>query len=262
MSYGNAAGYDSFMGRWSLQLARSFAQFACPEPPADMLDVGCGTGSLLRVMATEFPECRLVGLDSSLEYVFFATTKPGLDQATFVVGDVEALPFADSAFDHCLSLLVLQDIRDHERAMREACRVTRRTGIVGACQWDFAHGMPMIAVVHQAVNAVAPELYQSSPSKVGRPFPTLTELQEHWASARLREIQAESLAITLQFTDFADFWLPVLSGSTPTTSLVTSLPTDAREVVELRLRRALLGHREDGSFSLTAQAFAIRGRVA
>lgn len=259
MSYGNAAGYDRYMGRWSLKLARSFVRFACPEPPEAVLDIGCGTGSLVRAMAAEFPECRVVGLDPSLDYLVFAGTKVG--QPIFVAGDVEALPFAESAFDHCLSLLVLQDIRDRARALREICRVTRRGGIVAACQWDFAHAMPMIAVVHQAVESVAPELYRSSRSKAGRPFATLAELRQHWASGGLREIATAELPVTLRFADFADFWLPVLSASTPTTALVASLPADARDAVSLHLRRVLLGSRPDGSFSLTARAFAVRGRT-
>src|SRR5437667_10013881 len=117
MPYGNAAGYDGYMGRWSLKLARSFVRFACPEPPEAALDVGCGTGSLLRAMAAEFPDCRLFGLDPSVDYLVFAGTKTG--PAIFVAAEVEALPFAQGAFDHCLSLLVLQDIRDQAGALRE-----------------------------------------------------------------------------------------------------------------------------------------------
>jgi len=259
MPYGNAAGYDGYMGRWSLKLARSFVRFACPEPPEAALDVGCGTGSLLRAMAAEFPDCRLFGLDPSVDYLVFAGTKTG--PAIFVAADVEALPFAQGAFDHCLSLLVLQDIRDQAGALREICRVTCRGGIVAACQWDFAHGMPMIAAVHQAVEAVAPELYRSSRSKAGRAFATLAELRLHWASGGLREIATAELPVTLRFADFTDFWLPVLSASTPTTALVASLPADARDAVSLRLRRVLLGSGPDGSFSLTAHAFAVRGRT-
>jgi ubiquinone/menaquinone biosynthesis C-methylase UbiE len=263
MPYGNAAGYDGYMGRWSQKLAPSFARFACLSIPRGIfLDVGCGTGSLLQALAAEFPDGRLFGLDPYVDYLAFAARKPGLGQAALLAGDVEMLPFADAAFDHCLSLLVLQDVRDQGRALGEMRRVTRRGGIVAACQWDFAHGMPMIAAVHQAVEAVAPELYRSSRNKVGRPFETLTELQQRWASAGLAEIEAAYLPVALPFADFADFWLPVLSASTPTTALVAELPTNAREAVRVHLRRALLGQRHDGSFSLTAHAFAIRGRVA
>ena len=156
---------------------------------------------------------------------------------------------------------MLQDIRDQAGALREICRVTCRGGIVAACQWDFAHGMPMISAVHQAVEAVAPELYRSSRSKAGRAFATLAELRLHWASGGLREIATAELPVTLRFADFTDFWLPVLSASTPTTALVASLPADARDAVSLRLRRVLLGSGPDGSFSLTAHAFAVRGRT-
>jgi len=90
----------------------------------------------------------------------------------------------------------------------------------------------------------------------------LAELRQHWGSARLAEIETTYLPVDLPFADFADFWLPVLSASTPTTALVASLPADARDAVRLHLCRALLGCGRNSSFSLTARAFAIRGRVA
>ncbi len=259
MPYANAAGYDSYMGRWSRKLAPAFARFSCSQAPGTVLDAGCGTGSLLQALAAEFPDCRRFGLDPSVEYLMFAGDSDFL--SVLVAGDVEALPFADRAFDHCLSLLVLQDIRDRARALSEMRRVTRRGGIVAACQWDFAHGMPMIAAVHRTVQAVAPQLYESARSKAERPFASLAELRRHWASAGLKEIETACLPVDLTFADFADFWLPVLNASTPTTALVASLPADARDAVRLNLRRALLGPRRDGSFSLAARAFAIRGRV-
>jgi hypothetical protein len=84
----------------------------------------------------------------------------------------------------------------------------------------------------------------------------------HWVSFGLRDIQTACLSVTLPFIDFADFWLPVVSGSTPTTALVASLPKNARDAVKSHLHRNLLGCRPNGNFSLTARAFAIRGCVS
>ena len=258
--YSNPAGYESYMGRWSAGLAPCFLRFACSEEPRFVLDVGCGTGSLIRAAATSFPCARLVGLDPCFPYLVFARTTADAGHVELVAGRMEALPFADGTCDHCLSLLVLQDIRDRARAMSEMRRVTRRGGIVAACQWDFGDGMPMIAAVREAVKAIAPSHYESG-SSTRNAFTSLAELHQQWSSAGLEAIESTRLSVALSYTNFADFWLPLLSGSTAMTTLVASLPADAREAVRYRLKDTIAGGSRDRSFSLTAQAFAIRGRA-
>jgi ubiquinone/menaquinone biosynthesis C-methylase UbiE len=259
--YSNAAGYESYMGRWSARLAPDFLRFACSKEPKFMLDVGSGTGSLIRAATINVPLSRVVGLDPYFPYLLHASATTGSSHAEFVTGRIEALPFADGTFDHCLSLLVLQEIEDRAQAMSEMYRVTSRDGIVAACQWDFGEGMPVIAAVRAAIKAIAPSLYESTNSGTGRAFASLAELQQYWTSAGLEDIETTLLTVTLSYENFADFWSPLLSGSTPMTALVASLPSDAREAVSRRLRETLIGGNRDCSFSLTAQAFAIRGRA-
>jgi ubiquinone/menaquinone biosynthesis C-methylase UbiE len=50
------------------------------------------------------------------------------------------LPFPDAAFDHSLSMLVLQFIPQPERAAREMRRVTCPGGTVAAATWDTRGG--------------------------------------------------------------------------------------------------------------------------
>lgn len=68
-----------------------------------MLDVGCGTGTLLSIMARDPLAERLVGLDYAEEMVRRAGAKfAGAEQhgkLLAVRGDAERLPFADESFD-------------------------------------------------------------------------------------------------------------------------------------------------------------------
>jgi ubiquinone/menaquinone biosynthesis C-methylase UbiE len=64
----------------------------------DLLDVGCGTGPMVELLASELPGRRYTGLDLTPKMIEVATDK-GIEGACFVVGDAEDLPFDDGSFD-------------------------------------------------------------------------------------------------------------------------------------------------------------------
>ena len=259
--YGNPAGYEGYMGRWSMALAPSFVRFACSHEPNSLLDLGCGTGSLIRAAAQSFPRARLVGMDPVPDYLAYPRATVERGRATFVVGLVEQIPFADGVFDCCLSLLLLQEIQDRELALSEMRRVTGRGGIVAACQWDFRHGMPMLAAIGEVLHEVSPEVYESLGTRQTSPFTSEAELRRYWKAAGLADVETARLVTTRPYTSFDYLWQPLLSGSTPVSAAVATLPQEVRDEVHWRLRERILGESRDESFTLRAEAFAIRGRL-
>ena len=79
--------------------------------------------------------------------------------------------------------------------------------------------------------------------------------------AGLDDIETARLVATLSYASFGDLWQPLRSGSTPVTAVVAALPLDACDEVHRRLAEGLFGKSRDGSCSLKAEAFAVRGRV-
>jgi ubiquinone/menaquinone biosynthesis C-methylase UbiE len=55
---------------------------------------------------------------------------------TFEIGDAQALPYDDEAFDVTLALLVVNLIPDAKKAAREMRRVTRIGGAMATAMWD------------------------------------------------------------------------------------------------------------------------------
>jgi ubiquinone/menaquinone biosynthesis C-methylase UbiE len=137
MTYTNPAAYECLMGRWSARLAPQFAAFAGIRSGGRMLDVGCGTGTLSRALINLAPDIEVIGIDPSASYVDWAHQSLRSPRAQFQVGTAEMLSYTDAAFDAALALLVLQELADPPRAVREMARITRRGGCGCGMQMGF-----------------------------------------------------------------------------------------------------------------------------
>jgi SAM-dependent methyltransferase len=258
--YGDADGYDRYMGGWSALLSPRFLDFAGREGTSEVLDVGCGTGNLLVAVAAEHPGARLTGVDPSAALLAKARMRPELSQASLVAGGAGALPFADGRFSHTLSMLVLQEFPDPDGALAQMRRVTQAGGVVAACQWDFAR-MPVIDAVVAAVGSVDAEAGARLDRRGSPVFGEESELSDCWTRAGLAEVRAGRIAVTRRFANFDELWAQLLAGSTPSTLALASLP----EADRVRAREHMLARLAvaDASepLTLTAEALVVAGRA-
>ena len=103
----SAAGYERSMGRWSRRMAPGIVAYANLGDAKSVIDVGCGTGSLLFELAKNPQFEHVFGIDASDAFVAAAreaSSDPRLDVRQ---GDAAAMPYADNEFDAALSQLVL-----------------------------------------------------------------------------------------------------------------------------------------------------------
>jgi ubiquinone/menaquinone biosynthesis C-methylase UbiE len=106
---------------WAQQGDDGFSEFRAllPGPGRATLDLGCGEGRFARALGAD-GHC-VVGVDVSPELVELArAADPG---GTYIVGDADALPFEDGAFDVVVAFNVLSCVSDAGRAIAEAARV-------------------------------------------------------------------------------------------------------------------------------------------
>ncbi|WP_413756507.1 class I SAM-dependent methyltransferase [Streptomyces sp. MMBL 11-3] len=87
-----------------------------PRAPADVLDLGCGTGSL-SLLASEARH-RVTGVDLSPRMVALARAKLAGRDAVFLVGDAAAPPVGEQRFDVVLVRHVLWALPDPGRVLR------------------------------------------------------------------------------------------------------------------------------------------------
>ena len=110
---------------WELERFRS-------APVQDILDFGCGTGALARLLAGHYPAARVVAVDFSPAMVQRARDaargarrRPPM---AFGVANVHRLPFPDAVFDLATSAFVARNLASLAVAFRELRRVLRPGG--------------------------------------------------------------------------------------------------------------------------------------
>lgn len=251
--------YERFMGRWSRLVAREFVVWLSPGPGSRWLDIGSGSGPLIRTALELASPSAIVGVEPSAGFVTSARRLTPDARAEFTQGNATALPFRDGAFDVAVSGLVLNFVPDVPRALAEMRRVARPGGVVAAYVWDYAEGMQMLRYFWDAAASLDPA---AAALDEGRRFPLCRPgpLTELFRSAGLAGVEVRPLDVPTIFRDFEDYWAPFLSGQGPAPGYAVALTGSRRSALKDRLA-ASLSTTADGTISLTCRAWAVRGTV-
>jgi ubiquinone/menaquinone biosynthesis C-methylase UbiE len=94
---------------------------------ANLLDVGCGHGYLLKKIQEQHPHIARTGFDIK--------EPEGNEPFTYVKGNIEQLPFADNAFDVVVTSHTVEHLLNLPQCIAELVRVTRKQlFIITPCQ--------------------------------------------------------------------------------------------------------------------------------
>jgi len=98
---------------------------------AAVLDVGCGTGAVSRVIARQSGIGPVIGVDPSPVFLSRARELAAdIPNLSFAEADCRSLPYGDGTFDVLLFHTTLSHVPRPEQALAEACRVLRPDGTV------------------------------------------------------------------------------------------------------------------------------------
>jgi ubiquinone/menaquinone biosynthesis C-methylase UbiE len=116
--------------------AEKQAAFLLPHlrPGMELLDCGCGPGSITVGLARYVAPGRVVGIDinpSQIELAQTSAADQSVSNLRFETADIYRLPFPDGAFDAVFSTSVLMYLSDPVAALREIQRVLKPGGVVG-----------------------------------------------------------------------------------------------------------------------------------
>ncbi len=99
-------------------------EFCCELPAAHVLDLGCGEGYGVDLLAQQ-------GFDAVGVDIFESAARHARRRyraSPFACADAAALPFPDDSFDAVVSLQVIEHVPDPGRYLAEAARVIRPAG--------------------------------------------------------------------------------------------------------------------------------------
>lgn len=248
--------YESYMGRWSRPLARTFIGWLAPARGSHWLDVGCGTGALTSAICELAGPARVLACDPSEPFVEHARKTVLDDRVAFTVAGAQDLP-AGGPFDYIVSGLVLNFVANPGSAVAGMGRRLRPGGSVAACVWDYADGIEFLRRFWDAAAALDPA---AADLDEGRRFPLCRPeaLEALVVAAGLRDVTVGALQVPTRFRHFEDYWTPFLKGTGPAPAYVASLSPDRRGALRDRLAGSLRFD-ADGAISLLARAWAVRG---
>jgi ubiquinone/menaquinone biosynthesis C-methylase UbiE len=144
---------DQHFERWSDTYERSFMQWLIFDrvhrilldlvpgdfQPQSILDVGCGTGRLLRKAAARWPAAQLTGVDPANGMIVKA--RESTPAATFYVSPSETLPLPDTSVDLVFSTVSFHHWEDQREGVRQVARVLRPRGYFYLADfWPAFHG--------------------------------------------------------------------------------------------------------------------------
>ena len=97
-----------------------------------VLDLGCGTGVILKEISSINSDVELFGLDLSENMIAKATQRLGTT-ANLSVGDAENLPYADNTFDLVCCVESFHHYPNPKKALSEINRVLKNGGLFLLC---------------------------------------------------------------------------------------------------------------------------------
>lgn len=134
--------HESVLRSHTWRTAENSASYLLPRlrPGLQLLDIGCGPGTITVDLARRVAPGAVVGVDRAPEVLVQAAAHAGTEgvNVEWRAGDVYALDWPDASFDVVHAHQLLQHLSDPVRALTEIRRVLRPGGVLAVRDSDYA----------------------------------------------------------------------------------------------------------------------------
>jgi SAM-dependent methyltransferase len=215
-----------------------------------ILDAGCGAGGA-SVLAAQLG-CNVTGADASPALLTIARQR--LPAARFEEADIEALPFADGAFDAVIAVNSVMYASDMGAAVGELARVTAPGGKVVIASW----GPPEKCDVADVLKAVGKTLPDKPPG--GGPFALSTPdaLNNLLSQAGLKPHEHGETKCDFTYQNFEVCWR-AFSSAGPVQGAIRAV---GNEVVRSAIERAVRSFTTESGSVILQNVFAWASGIA
>ena len=210
---GHSQNAVNFMARRGLA---SHGQFIVPalDGATQILDAGCGPGSITCDVAEHCPQAEVLGIDfaeSQVEAAREQANARSLQNVSFKQASGYELPFADGCFDVVYSHALLEHLSEPGKVIAEFHRVLKPGGKLAVCSPDWAGFLlaPPSAALDSAITEyIGVQTANGGDVYVGRKFGSLllaagfhsVEMQARYENYESPERPCEYLARLLEST--------------------------------------------------------------
>jgi ubiquinone/menaquinone biosynthesis C-methylase UbiE len=135
--------YDPLL-KWVMReetFKRKLVQQANIQPRMQVLDLGCGTGTLTLMLKRANPEAHIIGMDGDPEVLGIAREKSRGVDIQWDKGNASSLPYPDSTFDRVVTSLVIHYLVTDDKwiAFQEIFRVLKPGGELFVLNFGAPH---------------------------------------------------------------------------------------------------------------------------
>ncbi len=95
-----------------------------------VLDVGTGTGEVIKHLANNKKVKSIIGIDLAEEMLKYAIRNKNFPNVVYIIADGQKLPFKDNSFDSITIAFCIRNIDNRVLALKEFYRVLRENGVL------------------------------------------------------------------------------------------------------------------------------------
>ncbi len=245
-----ADAYDAGFAALTSQAAGALLDAAGVTAGTRVLDVATGPGYVAGEAARR--GARVVGIDFSPAMIERARQR--VPEATFRVGDAEALPFEDAAFDAVVMSFGLLHLGRPERAVAEATRVLRPHGRFAFTAWAPPEEAVGFGIV---LRAVAAHGEPDVPLPEGPPFFRFSDPDEcHRLLTRAGLVRPTvgRVPLTWRLDHPDDLFRIILEGTVRTAALLHAQAPASLDAIRTAVGREASEHMRDGVVEIAMPA--------
>ena len=248
-----ASGYDQATALATMQIIPAMLDAVQPRSGQRMLDLACGTGSL--VGAASAIGLQAEGVDFAPNMI--AHAKQRFPALNFQVADLQNLPAPDASFDIVTCNIGLFHVTDPALAMSEAARILRPSGRFAFSQWAAPAQSELYAALFEVLTSTA-DMSLTDPAPDAYRLSDPDTVSDMLAKAGFSEIRTRKLPTSLIATG-GDFYRFFMQFGVRVPLIVAAQPDEIQTAIRDKMNTAMARYQTASGFEVPMPSLLYSG---